>query len=100
MAVLAAVEARLPVREYTPTEVKRAVVGYGRAEKHQVQEMIKLLLGLRVAPVPHDVADALAVAVCHLHASNLKRKAGLPETPSIAAPRRRWREYRPAIVEP
>ena len=99
MAVLAAVEAGLPVREYTPTEVKQAVVGYGRAEKHQVQEMIKLLLGLRVAPVPHDVADALAVAVCHLHASNLRLKAGLPDTPSIAATKRRWREYRPAILE-
>ena len=54
--------------EYTPAEVKRAVVGYGRAEKTQVQHMVKLLLGLDAAPEPHDAADALAVAICHVHA--------------------------------
>ena len=62
VAMLAAVEAGLPVVEYTPAEIKRAVVGYGRAEKHQVQQMVKLILGLAVAPAPHDAADALAVA--------------------------------------
>ena len=67
VAMLAAVEAGCAVVEYTPAEVKRAVVGYGRAEKHQVQQMIKLLLGLAKAPAPHDAADALAVAICHLH---------------------------------
>ena len=67
VAMLAAVQAGCPVFEYTPAAVKRAVVGYGRAEKHQVQQMIKLLLGLAEAPSPHDAADALAVAICHLH---------------------------------
>ena len=66
--MLAACEAGLPVVEYTPAEIKRAVVGYGRAEKPQVQQMIKLLLGLDAVPSPHDAADALAVAICHLHA--------------------------------
>jgi crossover junction endodeoxyribonuclease RuvC len=67
VAMLAAVEAGLPVVEYTPAEVKRAVVGYGRAEKHQVQEMVKLILGLPSVPTPHDAADALAIAICHSH---------------------------------
>src|ERR671913_1041811 len=67
VAILAAVESGCDVVEYTPAEIKRAVVGYGRAEKHQVQQMIKLLLGLDKAPSPHDAADALAVAICHLH---------------------------------
>ena len=65
--MLAAVEAGLPVFEYTPAEIKRAVVGNGRAEKHQVQQMVKLLLGLAKIPTPHDAADALAVAICHVH---------------------------------
>ncbi|NLW56762.1 MAG: crossover junction endodeoxyribonuclease RuvC [Firmicutes bacterium] len=53
--------------EYTPLQVKMAVVGYGRAEKHQVQEMVRLLLGLEVIPKPDDAADALAIAICHAH---------------------------------
>ena len=57
----------MPVVEYTPAEIKRAVVGYGRAEKHQVQQMVKLMLGLAAVPSPHDAADALAVAICHVH---------------------------------
>jgi crossover junction endodeoxyribonuclease RuvC len=68
VAMLAAVEAGVEVFEYTPAEIKRAVVGYGRAEKHQVQEMVKLILGLIAVPSPHDAADALAVAICHVHA--------------------------------
>ena len=67
VAMLAAVEAGLPVVEYTPAEIKRAVVGYGRAEKEQVQHMVKLLLGMAAPPSPHDAADALAVAICHVH---------------------------------
>jgi len=55
----------VPLHEYTPAEVKRAVVGSGRAHKSQVQEMVRLLLGLREAPRPEDAADALAVAICH-----------------------------------
>ena len=69
VAMLAAVEAGVPVFEYTPAEIKRSVVGYGRAEKPQVQQMVKLLLGLAAAPAPHDAADALAVAICHVHAT-------------------------------
>src|SRR4029079_13103013 len=65
VALLAASGAAIPVVEYSPAEIKRSVVGYGRAEKAQVQTMMKLLLGLDVAPAPHDVADALAVAICH-----------------------------------
>jgi crossover junction endodeoxyribonuclease RuvC len=67
VAMLAAVEASVPVMEYTPAEIKRAVVGYGRAEKPQVQHMVKLILGLAEVPTPHDAADALAVAICHAH---------------------------------
>jgi len=101
VAMLAAVEAGLPVAEYTPAEIKRAVVGYGRAEKHQVQQMVKLLLGLPALPSPHDAADALAVAICHSHAMTPFGIA--PEGPaSSSAPRARgntpksWRHYRPA----
>ena len=84
VAMLAAVEAAVQVVEYSPAEVKRAVVGYGRAEKHQVQQMIKLLLGMPVVPSPHDVADALAIAICHLNhlgpASRASAGAGLRGT--------------------
>lgn len=70
VAVLAAVQAGLPVVEYTPAEIKLSVVGYGRAEKTQVQRMIMLLLGLDTAPSPYDASDALAVALCHAHLSH------------------------------
>ena len=61
----------LPVAEYTPLEVKQAVAGYGGADKNQVQQMVKALLGLKEVPKPDDAADALAVAICHLHSSRL-----------------------------
>ncbi|NDY41701.1 crossover junction endodeoxyribonuclease RuvC [Dissulfurirhabdus thermomarina] len=64
VAILAAVREGIPVFEYTPTQVKQAVVGYGRAEKGQVQHMVRLLLNLERRP-PQDAADALGVAVCH-----------------------------------
>jgi crossover junction endodeoxyribonuclease RuvC len=88
VAVLAAVEAGLPVVEYTPAEVKLAVVGYGRAEKAQLQHMVMLLLGLDTAPAPHDAADALAVAICHAHAAG-----GAVSGPQPRVPRhlRTWR---------
>nr|WP_300005701.1 crossover junction endodeoxyribonuclease RuvC [Tissierella sp.] len=70
--ILAAVNKGLTVYEYTPLQIKQATVGYGRAEKHQVQEMVKVLLNLKDIPKPDDVADALAVAICH--ASSLKFK--------------------------
>ena len=63
--LLAAAEAELPILEYSPLEIKKSVVGYGRAEKGQIQLMVKTLLGLRETPQPHDAADALAVAICH-----------------------------------
>ena len=69
--LLAAARAGLPVYEYTPLQVKQAVVGYGRADKTQVQEMVRLLLRLDAAPQPDDAADAVAVAVCHLHSARL-----------------------------
>ena len=94
VAMLAAVEAGVPVLEYTPAEIKRAVVGYGRAEKAQVQQMVKLLLGLKAVPSPHDAADALAVAICHVHSAPPARAAAR----LAAAPRSKatsWRSYRP-----
>ncbi|WP_438351854.1 crossover junction endodeoxyribonuclease RuvC [Paenibacillus sp. FA6] len=69
--ILAAVQKGLPVAEYTPLQVKQAVVGYGKAEKRQVQEMVKIYLHLKEIPKPDDVADALAVAICHAHSSTL-----------------------------
>ncbi len=67
VVMLALAEAGLRVVEYTPLEVKQAVVGYGTAEKFQVQQMVKAMLGLQDIPRPDDAADALAVAICHIH---------------------------------
>lgn len=71
VALLAGAEAGLSVMEYTPMQVKQAVTGYGRAEKRQVQEMVKLLLRLPDVPRPDDAADALAVAIAHAHAGRI-----------------------------
>jgi crossover junction endodeoxyribonuclease RuvC len=95
VALLAASEAGLTVHEYAPSEIKRAVVGYGRAEKPQIQQMVKLLLGLEAAPSPHDVADALAVALCHLHNSTGAAQAVRQHRAPRGTPRS-WREYRPS----
>ena len=92
VAMLAAVEAGVPVAEYTPAEIKRAVVGHGRAEKTQVQQMVKLLLGLPVVPTPHDAADALAVAICHVHSHGPARVAALQPVRTRATS---WRTYKP-----
>lgn len=70
VAVVAAANSGVPVYEYTPLQIKQAVVGYGRAEKKQIQQMVKILLNLREVPKPDDVADALAVAICHGNSSN------------------------------
>ncbi|MGA2260384.1 MAG: crossover junction endodeoxyribonuclease RuvC [Acidobacteriota bacterium] len=67
VALLVAAQQGLPVFEYSPLEIKSAIVGYGRAEKSQVQMMVRLLLGLPETPTPDDAADALAVAICHSH---------------------------------
>jgi crossover junction endodeoxyribonuclease RuvC len=102
VAILAAIEAGCDVLEYTPAEIKRAVVGYGRADKRQVQQMIKLLLGLDRVPTPHDAADALAVAICHVHSGIGNRDSGFgirelksgTRTPKTTL--KSWRQYRPA----
>ena len=61
------------VYEYTPLQVKQGVVGYGRAKKIQVQQMVTSILNLNKIPTPDDVADALAVAICHAHANKLEK---------------------------
>lgn len=75
VALLALAGANLPVYEYTPMEVKQAVAGYGGADKNQVQQMVKALLALDHLPSPDDAADALAVAICHVHSARLRALA-------------------------
>lgn len=104
VAMLAATEAGVTVFEYTPAEVKRAVVGYGRAEKPQVGQMVKLLLGLDKVPSPHDAADALAVAICHLNSGAVVRNRvsslegpGSKKKPGFVSSNaaKSWRHYKP-----
>jgi crossover junction endodeoxyribonuclease RuvC len=93
VAMVAAVAAGVAIAEYTPAEIKRAVVGYGRADKHQVQQMVKLLLGLSAAPTPHDAADALAAAICHVNRADHARITGaVPGGRRI----RSWRDVKAA----
>ncbi|PYS08201.1 MAG: crossover junction endodeoxyribonuclease RuvC [Acidobacteria bacterium] len=73
VSMFAAAEANLPVFEYSPLEVKSAVTGYGRAEKNQVQQMVRALLKLEASPEPYDVSDALAVAICHVHTNRFHK---------------------------
>ena len=94
VAMLAAVQSGLPVFEYTPAEVKRAVVGYGRAEKHQVQQMVKLILGLASLPTPFDASDALAIAICHCHSVG-PAGVSIPSAASTSRAATSWRHYRP-----
>ena len=72
--LLLAEQKGLEIAEYSPRLIKQTVVGYGNAEKHQIQEMVRLLLGLKKIPEPHDAADALAIAICHFHHSGLTAK--------------------------
>ncbi|MCD6300280.1 MAG: crossover junction endodeoxyribonuclease RuvC [Dehalococcoidales bacterium] len=72
IALLAATNRGIPTSEYTPTQVKQMVANYGASSKKQIQEMVKLQLGLAQAPQPSDAADALAVAICHLREIHLK----------------------------
>ena len=65
--LVAAERAGVEIHEYSPRLIKQTVVGYGNAEKHQVQEMVRVLLSLKSVPEPHDAADALAIAICHFH---------------------------------
>jgi crossover junction endodeoxyribonuclease RuvC len=75
VTLLALADAGLPIAEYTPLTVKQAVTGYGSADKAQIQEMVRLLLELAQPPKPDDAADALAVAICHLHSARLDELA-------------------------
>ena len=93
VAMLAAARAALDIHEYAPRLIKQTVVGYGNAEKHQVQEMVRILLALKNAPQPHDAADALAVAICHFHHAGIKERilaadARIKRSSSIATHRR------------
>jgi crossover junction endodeoxyribonuclease RuvC len=72
IAILAAANSHIPVYEYTPARVKQTVAGYGAGSKEQVQEMVRLQLGLAQAPHPADAADALAVAICHVQETHLE----------------------------
>ena len=72
VALLAMAESNLQIGEYTPLEVKQAVVGYGGADKNQVQQMVRTILGLETVPHPDDAADALAVAICHIHSAKMR----------------------------
>ena len=67
VVLLLAEQRGLKIAEYAPRLIKQTVVGYGNAEKHQVQEMVRVLLRLKASPTPHDAADALAAAICHFH---------------------------------
>lgn len=72
VALLSMAESGLRISEYTPLEVKQAVVGYGGADKNQVQQMVKTILNLEAIPRPDDAADALAVAICHIHSAKIR----------------------------
>jgi crossover junction endodeoxyribonuclease RuvC len=95
VAMLAAASAGLEVAEYSPLSIKSAVVGYGRAEKHQVQQMVTRLLNLDEIPEPADAADALAIAICHLHtAATHERQSPISCDPERSSPPRSRGELR------
>lgn len=73
VAMLAVAQAGLAFAEYTPNEIKQAVSGYGGADKHQMQQMVKMLLRLDEVPKPDDAADAVAIAICHLQGARLRQ---------------------------
>lgn len=76
VAMLACVNSGLDIGEYTPLQIKQALVGYGRAEKKQIQMMVKTILNLDEVPKPDDTADALAAAICHGHCANYRKRMG------------------------
>src|SRR6476646_4410404 len=78
--LLLAEQRGLEIAEYSPRLIKQTVVGYGAAEKHQVQEMVRVLLRMKTVPTPHDAADALAIAICHFHHAGLKNKIKIADT--------------------
>jgi crossover junction endodeoxyribonuclease RuvC len=87
VAILSAAGAGIPVFEYSPMQVKSAVTGYGRAEKNQVQVMVKNILKLADLPRPDDAADALALAICHIHTMATRRRLRLADHPISAHPK-------------
>lgn len=94
VVLLAAERAGLEIAEYSPRLVKQTVVGYGNAEKHQVQEMVRVLLSLKAVPEPHDASDALAIAICHFHHAGAQSRilaadARVKLSPTSPATRRR-----------
>lgn len=74
VAILACANSGMKISEYTPLQIKQAIVGYGRADKKQVQYMVKTILNLKEAPKPDDTADALAAAICHGHSANARKR--------------------------
>jgi crossover junction endodeoxyribonuclease RuvC len=78
VALLSAARLAIPVAEYAPLKIKSSVVGYGMAQKHQVQFMVARLLGLAEVPQPPDAADALAIAICHIHTAQTLALQGVP----------------------
>jgi crossover junction endodeoxyribonuclease RuvC len=72
VAMLAIAQAKIPIVEYTPNEIKQAVAGYGGADKYQMQQMVRVLLRLDDVPKPDDAADAIAIAICHLQSARLR----------------------------
>jgi crossover junction endodeoxyribonuclease RuvC len=82
VVIFAAASSGIPIFEYSPLEIKSAVTGYGRAEKNQVQVMVKNILKLETLPRPDDAADALALAICHIHTTGTWRKLGLEQKPT------------------
>ena len=79
VVLLIAARAGLEINEYSPRLVKQTVVGYGNAEKHQVQEMVKVLLRMGSVPEPHDAADALAIAICHFHHAGMRDRIAISD---------------------
>ena len=75
--IVAAKNKGVPLYEYTPLQIKQAVTGYGRADKKQIQNMVKMILNLNAIPKPDDAADGLAVAICHAHSSHINEKFSL-----------------------
>ncbi|HEY6188446.1 MAG TPA: crossover junction endodeoxyribonuclease RuvC [Pyrinomonadaceae bacterium] len=97
VALLVAERAGLEIHEYSPRLVKQTVVGYGNAEKHQVQEMVRVLLSLERVPEPHDAADALANAICHFHHAGSQQRllaADARVNPATQSPATRRRASR------
>jgi crossover junction endodeoxyribonuclease RuvC len=89
VVLLAAEQAGLTVRSYSPREIKACVTGYGHADKRQMQQMVRVQLGLKELPEPFDAADALAVALCHLQADRLEERFGVSNNQIAALARRR-----------